>query len=44
MRSSQLRLDCVQTKPFMNIVAPLAWTALASLYPDKAATFLRCRT
>ena len=36
MRSSQLRLDCVQTKPFMNIVAPLAWTALASLYPDKA--------
>jgi hypothetical protein len=35
-QSSQLRLDFVQTKPFMNIVAPLAWTALAGLYHDKA--------
>jgi hypothetical protein len=36
LKSSQLRLDCVQTKPFMNILPPLAWTALASLYPNKA--------
>ena len=34
--SSQLRIDCIQTKPFMNILAPAAWVALASLYPNRA--------
>jgi len=36
LTSSQLRVDCVQTKPFMNLLAPAAWVALASLYTDKA--------
>jgi hypothetical protein len=34
--ASQLRVDATQNHPFMNILAPLAWTALASLKPDKA--------
>jgi hypothetical protein len=34
--SSQLRIDCVQTKSFLNILAPSAWVALASLFTDKA--------
>jgi hypothetical protein len=33
---TQLRVDATQTRPFMNILSPLAWTALASLMPDKA--------
>ena len=36
LTSSQLRVDCVQTKPFMNLLAPAAWVALASLYTNKA--------
>jgi hypothetical protein len=36
MKSSQVRVDFVQTKSFMNVVAPLAWTALAVLEHDKA--------
>jgi hypothetical protein len=34
--SSQLRIDCVQTKSFLNILAPSAWVALASLFTDSA--------
>ncbi len=34
--ASQLRVDTAQNHPFMNLVAPLAWTAMASLRPDKA--------
>lgn len=34
--ASQLRVDTTQNYPFMNILAPLAWTALASLEPNKA--------
>lgn len=34
--ASQLRVDTTQIFPYMNIVAPLAWTAIASITPDKA--------
>jgi hypothetical protein len=34
--ASQLRVDTAQVHPFMNILSPLAWTAMASLQPDKA--------
>ncbi len=34
--ASQLRVDTTQIHPYMNIVAPLAWTAIAMLAPDKA--------
>jgi hypothetical protein len=34
--ASQLRVDTTQIHPYMNIIAPLAWTAIASLVPDKA--------
>jgi len=33
---SQLRVDATQTSPLMNLVTPLAWTAIASLMPNKA--------
>jgi len=33
---AQLRVDTTQIHPYMNIIAPLAWTAIASLVPDKA--------
>ncbi len=36
VHASQLRVDTTQIHPYMNIVAPLAWTAIASLAPDKA--------
>lgn len=29
-------MDTTQTRPYMNIIAPLAWTAIASLTPGKA--------
>jgi len=35
-RAAQLRVDTCQIHPYMNIIAPLAWTAIASLTPDKA--------
>jgi uncharacterized membrane protein YgcG len=35
-QASQLRVDATQTSPLMNLFAPLAWTAIASLMPDKA--------
>ena len=36
LTSSQLRVDCVQTRPFLNLLAPAAWVALASMYTDRA--------
>lgn len=33
---SQFRVDTTQIKPIMGIVAPLAWSAIASLNPNKA--------
>jgi len=35
-QASQLRVDVVQTHEFMNFLAPLAWTAIASIKPDNA--------
>jgi hypothetical protein len=35
-RAAQLRVDTTQIHPYMNIISPLAWTAIASLQPDKA--------
>ncbi len=34
--ASQLRVDTTQNHPFMNLLSPLAWSAMASLRPDKA--------
>ena len=34
-RATQMRIDTTQTRPYMNILAPLAWTAMASVFPDK---------
>jgi hypothetical protein len=36
VHAAQLRVDTSQIHPFMNILAPLAWTAIASLKPDKS--------
>lgn len=36
LHTSQLRVDTTQIHPFMNIMAPLAWTAIASVAPNKA--------
>jgi hypothetical protein len=36
MKASQLRVDTTQVHPFVNILTPLAWSAIASLAPDKA--------
>lgn len=35
-QSSQLRVDCVQNKPYRDILAPLAWCAMASLKTNQA--------
>jgi hypothetical protein len=35
MKASQLRVDTTQVHPFVNLVTPLAWSAIASLAPDK---------
>jgi hypothetical protein len=34
--ASQLRVDTTQNHPFMNLLSPLAWTAMASLRPNNA--------
>jgi uncharacterized membrane protein YgcG len=34
-QASQLRIDATQTSPLMNLFAPLAWTAIASIMPEK---------
>ncbi len=36
VQSSQLRVDCVQNKPYRDILAPLAWCAMASLKTNQA--------
>ena len=36
LHPSQLRIDTTQIHPIMGIVAPLAWSAIASLNPNKA--------
>ncbi len=36
LHPSQLRVDTTQIHPIMGIVAPLAWSAIASLNPNKA--------
>ena len=33
-QASQLRVDASQTSPLLNLFAPLAWTAIASLAPN----------
>ena len=33
-RGQQLRIDAAQTHAYMNLLAPLAWTAIASLKPS----------
>jgi hypothetical protein len=33
---SQLRVDCVQNKPYRDLLAPLAWCAMASLKTNQA--------
>jgi len=35
VKSSQLRVDFVQSKPLMNILAPMAWAAMAIFAHDK---------
>ncbi len=35
LHASQLRVDTTQIHPYLNIAAPLAWSAIASLMPDK---------
>jgi hypothetical protein len=34
--ASQLRVDTTQNHPFMNLLSPLAWSAMAWLRPNKA--------
>jgi hypothetical protein len=34
--ASQLRVDTTQIRPLVNFLSPLAWTAIASLNPDKS--------
>ena len=36
LKASQLRIDTTQIHSYMDIIAPLAWTAIASVEPDKA--------
>ena len=36
LKASQLRVDTTQIHSYMDIIAPLAWTAIASVEPDKA--------
>ena len=35
-KNQQLRIDATQTHPYMNLLAPLAWSAMASLKPNMA--------
>ena len=35
-KSQQLRIDATQTHAYMNLLSPLAWTAIASLKPNFA--------
>jgi len=35
LRASQLRVDTTQVHPFVDILSPLAWSAIASVNPNK---------
>jgi len=35
MKASQLRVDTTQVHPFVDILTPLAWSAIASVVPNK---------
>ncbi len=35
LQSAQLRLDMMQNKPFLSTLDPMAWTAIAALFPTK---------
>jgi hypothetical protein len=34
-KGCQIRLDCIQTRPIMNLLAPMAWAGLAAWSQDK---------
>src|ERR1039458_7292661 len=34
-KNCQIRVDCVQTRPIMNLLAPMAWAGLASWSVDR---------
>jgi hypothetical protein len=36
-KGCQIRLDCIQTRPIMNLIAPMAWAGLAAWSLDKTA-------
>lgn len=36
LKATQLRLDTTQIHPYRNIVAPLAWSAIAAIAPNQA--------
>ena len=36
VHASQLRVDTTQIRPFLNVLSPLGWTAIASLTPNKS--------
>ena len=36
LHATQLRVDTTQVRPFANLMSPLAWSAIASLVPDKS--------
>lgn len=35
LQSAQLRVDVLQSKPILDVLDPMAWTALSALMPDK---------
>ena len=37
-KGCQIRLDCVQTRPIMNLIAPMAWAGLAAWSVEKSTT------
>ena len=36
-KGCQIRLDCIQTRPIMNLIAPMAWAGLAAWSVDKTS-------
>ena len=38
LKASQLRIDTTQVHPFVDIITPLAWSAIASINPSKMGT------
>jgi hypothetical protein len=37
-KGCQIRLDCVQTRPIMNLIAPMAWAGLAAWSVEKTTS------